>query len=262
MISKYQQRKRAYTNILMFIGVMALAMVAWLDNQNRLPDRRASAKVDNNPVSLVAFINSNGVNNELRRTEDQWTLLKPVTVVARSSRVARLLELQTLDFSQGYDADSVNLETARLDAQARLLQLDTDIYRFGTIEPVSAKRYVQLANKVLLVDDRYLPLMDGGVNAFAELQLPMQGLKAMTIEDEPLDNSRLLAWQDTQAIGVRTVDSAAPQEQTITLVAEDTQLTQWSARPDKGMWVLQQKNAAIEYLISAAQAATLGLPQQ
>lgn len=262
MVSRYQQRKRAYTNILMFIGLMAMAMVAWLDHQNKLPERRASNQPTTAPVSLVAFINSNGVNNELRRKDQQWTLMAPVEVAARTARVGRLLELQEIDFSAGFAIDSVNVTAARLDEQARVLQLDNNIYRFGGIEPVSKKRYVQLNDKVVLLEDRYLPLMDGGVNAFAELQLPLQQVSSVTVNNVALDSAQLLAWEDTQAMGVRAAAASIGKALPITIERADSTPTTWLAWPEQGLWVLQAKSQGIDYLISAAQAATLGLISQ
>lgn len=256
MISKYQQRRRAYTNILMFVGLMAMAMVAWLDYKDRLPERRPASAMNTAPASLVAFVNAKGVNTEIRRLGEQWSLTMPVQLKARVSRVSRLLELRTLDFSDGFDAAEVNLDAAKLDASARLLQLDEALYRFGGFEPVSGKRYIQLADKVLLLEDRYLPLMDGGINAFAELQLPLQQLTAVAVDESAISAEQLLAWQNTQAMGVRA-GTTAPDTHRKIHFSEAT--TPWSAWFEKGLWVLQPQQLGVEYLINSAQAATLGL---
>ena len=256
MISKYQQRRRAYTNVLLFVGLIAMAMVAWLDYKNRLPDRRPASTMNAAPASLVAFVSAKGVNTEIRRQGKQWSLTMPVQLSARVSRVSRLLELQAQDFSAGFDTADVNLDAAKLDASARLLQLDEALYRFGGFEPVSGKRYIQLADKVLLLEDRYLPLMDGGINAFAELQLPFQQVNSATVDDTAINDEQLLAWQNTQAMGVRAV-SSAPGSHKLIDFSEAT--APWLAWPEKGLWVLQPQQLGVEYLINSAQAATLGL---
>lgn len=256
MISKYQQRRRAYTNILMFVGLMAMAIVAWLDHENRLPERRPSSATSAAPASLVAFVNAKGVNTEIRRQGEQWSLTMPVQLNARDSRVSRLLELQAMDFSAGLDAADVNLDAAKLDASARLLQLDEALYYFGGFEPVSGKRYIQLGDKVLLLADRYLPLMDGGINAFAELQLPLQQVSSVTVDETTISSAQLLAWQDTQAMGVRAGTTAPATHKRIHF---SEAAAPWSAWPEKGLWVLQPQQMGVEYLINSAQAATLGL---
>ena len=256
MISKYQQRRRAYTNILMFVGLMAMAMVAWLDYKDRLPERRPDRTTSAAPASLVAFVNAKGVNTEIRRQGEQWSLTMPVQLKARDSRVSRLLELQAMDFSAGFDAADVNLDAAKLDASARLLQLDEALYHFGGFEPVSGKRYIQLGDKVLLLDDRYLPLMDGGINAFAELQLPLQQVTSVTIDESAISAEQLLAWQSTQAMGVRAGTTAPDTHKQIQFSEVSTP---WSAWFEKGLWVLQPQQLGVEYLINSAQAATLGL---
>lgn len=259
MISPYQQRKRAYTNILMFVGLMAMAMVAWLDHQDRLPERRPGARTEAVEVTSVAFTSANGVATEVQLDHHRWQLLQPINTPARESRVARLLELLSLDFSKGYDADTINMAAAGLGESARTLQLGDSSYRFGGVEPISAKRYVQLEQRVLLLEDRHLPLMDGGINAFAERLLPLQQVTSAILDTTPLNHEQLLAWQSTQALGVRSASTPATAH--LTIAFKGSEPNAWSAWPDKGLWVLQPKGAEMEYLINSAQAATLGLTQ-
>ncbi len=260
MISKYQQRKRGFNNILMFVGLMAMAMVAWLDYKDRLPERRPNNTGDAVAINQISFNNANNIRTELSFTEGQWMLLSPVNLPARNSRIKRLLELNNFDFSEGFDAGDVNLEAAGLDDSARVLSLNQNNYLFGQIEPVSSKRYIQLNKKVLLLEDRYLPLMDGGLNALAELRLPFEDTTAIKLADDKLLKDQLSHWQNAQAMGVRSATSS-PQTATLLVMQGDNHIN-WSAWPDKGLWVLQPQGTGYEYLISAAQAATLGLVQQ
>ncbi|MGB0865055.1 MAG: hypothetical protein ACPGSC_01020 [Granulosicoccaceae bacterium] len=250
------QRRRAYTNVLLFVGVLALAIVAWLDHQNKLPERRVSGAATPPDASLVAFVNANNINTELRRQNGLWQLTLPVQHSARESRVNRLLELLDERFSEGFDLADVNAVAAQLDDTARLLQLDNNLYRFGGLEPVSGKRYVQLEDKVLLLEDRYLPLMNGGINAFADLQMTTPPSATIELAGVALGEEEQLAWRNTQAMGVRTASAAPNQNKSIHF---EKQAAPWLAWPEKGLWILQPPKAGIEYLINSAQAATLGI---
>jgi|GEM_PF-2381611 len=258
MISPYQQRKRAYTNVLLFVGVMALGAVAWLDNRNKLPERRTPTSTAASAES-ISFQTPSGVDVELRRNGDGWNLLKPITLAARVSRVERLLELQSLDFSNGYATADVNLEAAGLTPDARALVIDGNRYLFGSIEPLSSQRYLQNKERVLLWEDRYLPLIDGGINPIVKLELPLQSISAATFDSTALSQQQLMAWKNTSAMGVR-VASEAPVEAKAILFEQAYQ-SEWSVWESEGFWILQAQQADHEYLLSGAQADTLGLNQ-
>lgn len=257
MMSRYQQRKRMYTNVLMFVGLMAMAMVAWLDHQNRLPQRRPSAQASAPAVDRISFTSSNQSLLSFVRNADTWQLLSPVQTPARSGRVTRLLELYQTDFSAGYDAAEVNLAAAGLQDAERTISFDDTTFHFGQIEAVSGRRYVQRDQRVLIMEDRYLPLMDGGINAFADLSLPYANTTRVRIGDKAVDDTTLLAWQKMHAIGVR--QSTEAHASATPVIIGDTETQPWMAWPDRGLWVLQPPGLALEYLISAAHAATLGL---
>lgn len=251
-------RKRVYTNLLMFVGLMAMAMVAWLDHQNRLPQRRPAQTSAPPNIEQLNFENAHGVAVKIQLSGGQWRIEQPVKILARHSRVERLLELASLDFEQGYDSDSVNLHAAGLGEHARVIRLGQQIYRFGSLEPLSANRYIQRHEKVIVVEDRYLPLMDGGINALAELKLPTQALESILLDNKPIAEELLASWRNTQAIGIRNASiSDSSSVRNLELKSETT--THWKSWPEKGLWVLQAKNSGVQYLISAAQAATLGL---
>lgn len=256
MSSRRQLRRRGYTNLLLFVGVMAMAAVAWLDHKDRLPDRRGGSD-RRAEASLVAFANARGVNTELRRRDGAWHLTMPVALGARESRVQRLLELRDADFSAGYPLAEVNREASGLDDGARLLQLDTQVYRLGDLEPISGKRYVQLEQRVLLLEDRHLPLMNGGLNAFAELRLQAPAAGAIRLDGDALAVAQATAWRDTEAMGVRAASAAPESHRRIDFEAVEAQ--HWRAWPEKGLWVLQPAAGGFEYLINGAQAATLGI---
>lgn len=247
-------RKRAATNVVMFIGLGALALVAWYDINGKLPDRRASVS---HTVDSLTLVRGDGQTFAFKRDGAAWQILQPVRAPADASRVEKLVALIDADTQNGYAIDEINLDATGLAApQIRMrLGADTAVF-FGGIEPVSNRRYVQIDDTVVLLDDQHAPLIEGGLNAFVD----RRPFRAATGSSSPDDSTASPeAWATLSALGVRPHDRSTPTDAIAFSISTPDEKQAWHAWREGALIALHRSDSDHRYLISAADAATLGL---
>lgn len=208
--------RRQFTNLLLFIGVMAMAAVAWLDYRARHAAPApvlalAAAQIDSARIEYPRDAAREAL--ELRREGGDWWLVEPFRAPLDRGRVAALLSLaEALPASRyarlGRDLAEFGLQPPRL----RLL-LDDERLGFGDLEASSGRRYLLYGDQLMLLADRHYPLLDAGLQAFADLR-PLGGLEPLALRDADgariADAERLRDWQALRAAGVEAaVDTGA-----------------------------------------------------
>ncbi len=247
-------RKRAATNIVMFIGLGALALVAWYDINDKLPERRASLR---HTVDSLTLVRGDGQTFAFARDGAGWRLRQPVEVAADGSRVEKLVALIDTERKDGYAIGDINLDSTGLAAPTVRMRLgnDTAVF-FGGIEPVSNRRYVQIDDTVVLLDDQHVPLIEGGLNAFVERRPFRHVTEAVSIGDTEVDSD---VWSELSALGVRAHNNTAPASAIEFDINASDEKQVWHAWADGALVTLHRAGSDHRYLISAADAATLGL---
>ncbi len=248
-------RKRAATNIVMFIGLGALALVAWYDINGELPDRRVESV--QHTVEHMTVVRGDGQTFAFAREGANWQLRQPVNAPAAGERVSRLVALIDTNTENGYAIDEIDLDATGLsDPPVRMRLGDDTAVFFGGIEPVSGRRYVQIDDRVVLLDDQHVPLIDGGLNAFAERQPFSAAIDSVSISGQDADAA---VWQSLTALGVKPqLDGVSTNATAVDVTAEGTSQT-WHAWQDGALVALHRAGDEVRYLISTADAATLGL---
>ena len=248
-------RKRAATNVVMFVGLAALALVAWYDINGDLPNRRTVSK--QHTIDALNYIRADGKTFAFERASSGWIMTQPVNASAQSSRVEKLLSLIDSDTADGYDIQEVNLVSTGLANPVVRMRLgeDTAVF-FGATEPLSGRRYVQIDDRVILLEDQHVPLIEGGLNAFANPKLIATPVDTVEIQSELSDAQ---AWEQATALGVRQHTVSIPDTaQAIELTSEGKPQA-WRAWQDDALVALYRDGDDIHYLISQAQAAKLGI---
>lgn len=240
----------------MFIGLAALALVAWYDINGELPSRRTASR--HHTVEALNFVRDDGKFFAFERSGAGWQMTRPVTATAQPARVERLVALIDSDTSDGYAVQELNLEATGLDEPIVRMRLgeDTAVF-FGATEPLSGRRYVQIEDRVILLDDQHVPLIEGGLNAFASPKLLDTPIEQVVIDNRRADSE---VWENATALGVREQRDRVPSSaREIGLVIQG-KTQAWRAWRDDALVVLHRDGDDIHYLISRAQATTLGIP--
>jgi len=211
-LSDVKLERRQFTNLLLFVGVMAMAFVAWLDYRARHAGpapvlELAAAQIDSARIEYPRDTARDSL--ELRREGDDWWLVEPFRAPLDRGRVAALLSvaeaLPTSRYARlGRDLAEFGLQPPR----ARLL-LDDERLGFGDVEAGGSdgngRRYLLYGDQLMLLADRHYPLLDAGLQALADLR-PLGGLEPLALRDA--DGARITAaerlqdWRALRAAGV------------------------------------------------------------
>lgn len=248
-------RKRAATNVVLFVGLAALALVAWYDVNGKLPTRRQASQ--QYTIDALNFVREDGKTFAFARDKSGWRMLQPVRVEAQPSRVEKLVALIDSNTDDGYHISDVNLEATGLASPRIRMRLgEATAVFFGDTEPLTGRRYIQIEDRVILLDDQHVPLMEGGVNAFAS-----RSLLATPVDSVEFDGAKLNAeaWETVSALGIRQIGESIPVNAQPIAVVTDGETQAWHSWPDDALIALYREGDDIHYLISQADAATLGI---
>lgn len=172
----------------------------------------------------------------LQKQGAQWYMQAPFQAPANSGRIEKLLALVSARSVSRFALAQADLRQLRLEQPQYRLQLDNIKLAFGTTEPLSGNRYVQLDDSVHLILDRYSYLMQGSAEDFIDsrllpenpalvaIELPGLSLKRdadgwhlvapLAGENAPASADRINQlvdnWRYARALKVRRMDNGQP----------------------------------------------------
>lgn len=262
-----QHRKRKLTNIMLFVGVLAMAYVAIEDYQKRTQSSLNTIlpAMDQAQLQHVTIQRPTHPDITFQHRQGQWFITHPIEVHALPSRIKSLLALAKTDVGEKYAIQPNDYATYGLEPPHATLMLGEDTLHFGDKEPNTDRRYLRYQQQLSLVPERFLSLINGGINAFADPQIVPASftIQQIRFDDGHIpEDSAIARWQQLPAAGVASLTQ--PPETTeaiVTLKSADNQaLTFFYAKmPDENLFYLRRENANFLYLLSLQQAALLGL---
>ena len=258
--------RRTTVNIMLYIGVLAMAALVYYDHKARTGEEPAINAFAADEISLVGVHRPGHQTITLKKEPaGTWTITAPFTRAAQTSRVEALLAIAELDTEASYAVTELDIGELGLGAPQATLNLST---AEGTIHvqlggkgPNNQRRYLQVDQNVWLVDDVFLPLINGGVNAFVDLSLFAQNQQLAAIHSDLLNSSDielLTVWQAATAAGV-TIASTAESKQAIDITFTSGETQTLRARRDGNQISLQAIDADYAFLLTDTQAIALGL---
>ncbi len=178
---RYRLSRRTTVNIMLYVGVLAMAMVTYYDYRDRNAAQPAALAFDPGAVLAINVLRPGHQTIALDKTSDGWTITAPVNRAAISQRVDALLSIASLDAGSGYDVRELDLAELGLTTPRASIGLFTRErviqVLLGGKGPNDERRYLQIDQRVWLADDVFLPLVTGGLNALANLGLLPAGNK-------------------------------------------------------------------------------------
>lgn len=143
-----------------------LAVIAGVLRQER--HARAPALLpDANAVTRVEIERPDRATITLARDGEAWRVVAPCALAANAARIGPLLDALALE-GPSYAAGEVDLAAAGLDAPAATLRLDGREVLLGGSDLSGERRYARRGERVALVPEWVLPLVDGGLSALAD----------------------------------------------------------------------------------------------
>ena len=254
--------RRTTVNAMLYIGVLAMAAITWFDYRSKQAGESASSIDAFEPaaIQLITVHRPGFVTLTLQRQQArQWALTSPISRTALTSRVEVLLALGSLNTQDSYNSNELNLAELGLGSPTATLNYVSEqgnlTVLLGGKGPDDARRYLQIGQQVWLVEDLFLPLISGGLDAFADLQLLQQG---QAIQN--LDGDTSAAWQQAIAAGIRERrDIAANSGYSLQLDLSDNSQQVFIITQSDDYYALIPEAADYALLLLPQQAAELGL---
>lgn len=265
--------KNNLLNLVLLLIAATLASIIYFSNEVDT-DLARLTEVDPNTIQQITISHNNNATTIIDKTTDsRWQLSKPIAIVANPFRISSILKLLKAPVHNKYASDAIDLhKTGLLTSKTRISFDDISII-FGTTNPVTNLRFVQLKNTVYTIEDVYYPLLSSHFSTLVSFNLlPANSvidkliLGNQTIDKKPSglwqSNSEISAdniniaienWQTTQAFGVHEyIEREALAEvfvylenpaQAIRFIITDTDPWLIIARPELGLEYHLEKEA-------------------
>lgn len=222
-------KSRLIVNLLLLMGIVVLGLVARFEPGIETPAETppiTALKADD-----VRRIHINRpVRDDLvlvRQSAQHWMLERAVPLPADDFKLRALTRLVEERASRSYASADMDLAELRLDPPVASAIFNDVAIEFGSLEPINQLRYVRVRDRVYLIPDNYLPLLEAGFSQFvrprlfdeeariASIRVP--GLRvdhdgnAWSVEPQQDVSSDVLQqffdiWQDASSISIQPAD--------------------------------------------------------
>lgn len=156
-------RRSLYINAGLLAGVLGLVAILWLSPERQEPNLHPFTHINADTVSHIEIIVPLQQSALLQRQDGAWRALEPRDAELDVQRLQNVLTILNASAAPGYEAASLDLKEFGLEPPAATLRIDDHSFHFGTIEPLSRRRYVLHGNKLYLLTDNYYPLLSRGI---------------------------------------------------------------------------------------------------
>ena len=267
-MSKPRVSRRAAVNVMLYVGVIAMAMITYYDLRDKGPDIPQPTSFDAAAINRVTLHRPGFTTIVLGRSSATWRIESPISADAAPQRVEALLTLDQLDPDASYSANELDLRELGLGIPQATLSLGNDDgslqVLLGGLGPNNARRYIQIDQQVWLVDDIYLPLVQGGLRAFADLRLIPTSAEVTAVQQGEQDRltatETLAAWHSLEAAGIEpaNVEQRGQGERVTVAIADEAPLN-FTLFVANGEFALVAEGRDYALLLTPQQAAQLGL---
>lgn len=179
--------KRWLTN---FILVLLIVLFTYIGNKYNVktgyqPDNRITQlkAADINYVSIKTADS----NINLSKVDGIWQIEAPLLWYANNITVERIINIVNAQTDSKLPISEIDPATLGLQFPKAILRLNDTQIAFGTTNNIGDRRYLQIADTVYLLEDRYLPFITQGITALLDRRLlpralPLQSLKLPDLE--------------------------------------------------------------------------------
>ena len=276
--------RRALLNLFLLAGVAALGVLAWLQPGLERAQPGPLTPIDASAVSRIRIDRGN-VSIELRRTPHGWVLPGAPELPADRLQVGALLGLLSERPRRSYPADELDLAQAGLRPPLARLVFDGLKVAVGGTAPLEGLRYLQMDDRVYLVEDHYGPLVQGDRLQFVSRRLLPQGTRITALrlpglrlepsgtggwQTEPAGalsgeeaRARIEAWQTASAVWVKVLETLPEEGARIEIEMENAEPLRFLLARRNGEGVLVRPDLGLEYHLGSRQLeALLGDPSK
>jgi hypothetical protein len=219
-------------NLLLLVGIVALGLVARYE-----PGIEAPTETQAITTLRVDDVHRMHVNRPLRddlvlvrRSPGNWIIDRPAPLPAEDFKIRALARLAEQKPVRSYPAADMDLATLQLSPPYATIFLNDTPVEFGNLEPIDDLRYVRVGERVHLIPDNYLPLMESSFTQFVRDRLLDKDARVEAIRLPDLSLSRTeQGWQMDPDQGL----SAAVLQQFVDIWQDASALNVQAANPEQ-----------------------------
>jgi hypothetical protein len=283
-------KSRVLLNLLLLLGIVVLGLVARFEpGIEAPPDSAAITTLKADDVHRIHI--NRPVRDDLvleRKTGQDWQIERPVPLPADDFKVRALTRLAEQQPVRSYPANEMDLAELQLAPPYASAILNDTAIEFGNLDPIDQLRYVRVRDRVYLIPDNYLPLMETGFSQFVRLQLfdPQARIESVSVPGLTVDHGGkdwrvepqqavsadaleqfFKIWQTASAISIQPADPEKtgepveirlhdnPEPVALQIIAREPALV--LARPDWGIQYRMGNRSEAMLTLDAAKADIL-----
>ncbi len=144
---------RRYQFLLLLLPLLGL--IVWLEPGLDKPKINALTPLQPNQIHTIQISNKRGKLIQLQRENSHWMMLQPTQGEANNHRVEELLGISQTPSHFSFAAEDDKLAEYGLKPAPITLKINELQLLFGDIDPVYQRRYVQIGNRIHLIDDGF-----------------------------------------------------------------------------------------------------------
>ncbi len=231
-------KSRWLINLLLFTAVVILMLVARFEPGIEQAQTQTVTQLATDDVSRLQI--ERQLRDDLileRDAEGFWWIARDPRLPAEPFQVRALARLAEQNVTRSYPVAELDLAQLELDPPRTSLTLNTTRIDFGGIEALENLRYLRVGDRVSLVPDLYLHLVEAGYTHFVRRKLLPQHahISSLSLPDRELQQTEsgwtvtpdpeitedtlqqfIHGWENATAINVRETDPS-PQGEAISI---------------------------------------------
>ena len=208
-------------NLLNLALLLVAATLAFFIYQSEEPDteleRISDINIDIKAADITTLvIEHNGRRTRLEKnTADQWQITEPVRIAANNFRINSILKLADAPIHKSYpisvlDTDNIGLDSAQRSDNTTAVSFGDTMFRFGTINPATNLRYIQIDETVYTIEDVYYPLLSSHFGTLVSLSLLPENsiIEKLVLINQTISKDSNDRWQSNIDISADSIAAA------------------------------------------------------
>lgn len=261
---------------LLFLLVLGLSLLALWPSQREEPSPLLSG-YDPERISRVS-VRYGDLEMQFERREGRWWMVSPYLLPASRPNLERLLALPREKVRRSYRPGEVDLAELGLAPPKATVSLDGIELRFGRQHPLELLRYVEVGDRIALIDDTHFFLLTTPPTYWLDHRLvpegQITGLKLPGLElsqtekggfqsrpprEEQVLRELVAEWQSARAIEITPASATPPKGAPEIVVSTDRGAIRFLLLARAPELVLLREGVNLRYHLLPEMAQKLGL---
>lgn len=261
--------KRWIVNALLVALIVGLSLAGVFFEPNATVKKKPTiSQLTMDEVDIVE-IETSDLQLRLQRANEDWSIESPISWPAHNTNVRRLLSILKIEADALSDAADVDLSALGLQVPKASMRFNGIPLLFGATNNIGGRRYVMLNEKLYLLPDVHLLLVNQGLAGLVDRRLlpGHSGIVSLRLPDLELrlDENKLWRsnqaiefsqasllrlvdnWRDLQATRISNFDLEQPPRQLIEIELADGEVIEFLLMSEDPEIIIAHPNLGLQY---------------